>query len=78
MLQKPARPFVCSHCGKSFVDENARYQHTRNRHPNKSNPKPVKPGDEPEQSLADLAVEIEIAKACGEEHPMAKYLNLEM
>lgn len=59
----------CLHCGRKFADENGRYQHGKTVHRGKKNPRPV---CEREESMADLVIAAQSARACGE--PVEEWL----
>jgi hypothetical protein len=60
-VSKAEKTVQCLHCEKKFADENGRYQHAKTMHRGKKNPRPAR-----EQSMADLVIEAQIARACGE------------
>lgn len=64
----------CSRCGKEFATRRAADQHIVTKHKGKGERVHVKVRDD-EPSMAELLIEAEIARACGE--PVDEYL-LEM
>ena len=68
-----AGPIPCAYCTKTFKDENARWSHTKMRHPGKKNLRPPRAKDD-EESFADRAVQAEIDRACGIDNPDIDWL----
>lgn len=65
-------PIKCADCERSFADENALYQHRKVKHRGKPNPRPEREGEE---SIADLVIEANLARMCGEDHPDMEWLR---
>ena len=54
---------VCPYCPRRFADENGLWMHSKAKHRGKKNPRPAR-DDEP--SMAELFIEAQIARDCGE------------
>lgn len=61
------KQFVCPLCGRQFRAAAAVSQHHGDKHPDRPSAEPmIRPRRDDEPSMADLAVEAEIARAMGE------------
>jgi len=82
-----AGPIPCAYCGKTFIDDVARWTHTKAKHHGKKNPRPDVLRDrdrardarknhreDDDESFADRAVQAEIDRACGVDNPDIDWL----
>jgi hypothetical protein len=81
-----AGPIPCAYCDKTFVDEIARWMHTRTKHYGRKNPHPEvmraksiegqlrRDAEDADESFADRAVQAEIDRACGIDNPDIDWL----